>query len=37
MSGYSDEDIQALVEYFTILIEIDKNRNVTESSLEASA
>lgn len=37
MSDYSEKDIQAWVEYFKILIEIDKKHKVTESSQEASA
>lgn len=37
MSKYSDEDIQAWVEYFKLLIEIDKKNKIIESSQEASA
>lgn len=37
MSEYSKEDIQAWVEYFQLLIEIDKKHKITESSKEASA
>lgn len=35
MSNYSNEDVRAWVEYFEILIEIDRKHKITENSKEA--